>query len=193
MQPLSPPSDLTSDASGFITSQLDDTSPQGQASAWQPTQDNTAASAAPSDPVFSLSPTGIDMAAFAPGVSPTYSGVDFLSYLQGFPMQSFGDVSSSMPGVATVPTISVSSDASADLKLPFIPTSYEPLFDPVPEPSWSSTSLQATNTSMPVSHVPTPGASWSPTSSLTPFHQFDPFVSGEVSEFDAWCQSYSSS
>jgi len=194
MQPSSPHSDLTSDASGFIASQLDATSSQGQVSAWQPTQGNTVASAAPSDRVFSLSPTGIDMTAFTPAVLPTYSGVDFLSHPQGFPTQSYGDVSS-MPGAVTVPTISASSAASADLTLPFIPTNYEPasLFDPVPGPSWPSTSSQTTGTSMPVSHVPTTGASWSPTSSLAPFGQFDLLAPGEASDFDAWCQSYSSS
>jgi len=198
MQPLSPPSNVTSDASGFIAPHLDAVSPQGQASAWQPIQDNTAAFAAPSDPVFSLSPTGIDMTAFTPGVPPTYSGVDFLSHLQGFPTQSYGDVPSSMPSSVTVPTISASSPGSSDLRLPFIPTSCEPasLFDPIPGSSWSSTSLQAATqagTSIPVSHVPTPGGGWSPTSSLAPFGQFDVFAPGEASDFNAWYQSYSSS
>jgi hypothetical protein len=58
--------------------------------------------------------------------------------------------------------------------------------------SWPSTSSQTVTqagTSMP---VPIPGASWSPTSSLAPFGQFDAFAPGEASEFDAWCQSYSS-
>ena len=193
MRPLSPPSDLTSDPPGFITSQVDASS-QGQASAWQPTQDNTVASAAPSGPLFSLSPTGIDMTAFTPGVPPTYSGVDFLGYLQGFPMQSYGDFSS-MPGAVTVPTISASSAASADLALPFTPTNSESasLFDPVLGPTWPSTSSQTTGTSIPVSHVPTTGASWSPTSSLSPFDQIDFFATGETSDFDAWYQSYSSS
>ena len=191
MQPLSPPSHLTSDTSGFIAPQLDAISPQGQASAWHLAQDNTATSAVPSHPGFSPSPTGIDMTAFTPGVPTTYSEVDFLTQL-GFPTptQSYGgDVSSSMPVAVTVPAICTSSAASADLKLPFTPTSCEPasLFDPVPGPSCSSTPSEATGTFMPVSHLPTTEAGWSPTLSLAPF---DLFAHGETSDFDAWCQSY---
>jgi hypothetical protein len=200
MQPLSPPSDMTSDASGFIFPRLDATSPQGQTSIWQPMQDNTAAFAAPSDPVLSLSLTGIDMTAFTPGVPPTYSGVDFLNHLQGFPTQSCGDLPSSImiPGSVTVPTISASSAGSSDLTLPFIPTSCEPasLFDPVPVSSLSSISSQGATqagTSIPVSHVTTPGGGWSPTSSLATFGQFDVFAPGEAGDFDAWYQSFLSS
>jgi hypothetical protein len=40
---------------------------------------------------------------------------------------------------------------------------------------------------MPVSHVPTTEAGWSPTLSLAPF---DLSAHGEASDFDAWCQSY---
>ena len=188
MQPLSPPSHLTNDTPGFITPQLDAITPQGQASAWHPTQDNNNTSAVPSCPAFPPSPTGIDMT-FTPGVPPTYSGVDFLTHL-GFPTstQSYDDVSSSMPVATAVPAISTSSASSesADLKLPFTPTSCEPasLYDPTPGPSWSSTSSEATGTF--VSHVPATD-SWSPTLSLAPF---DLFAHGEASDFDAWCQSY---
>ena len=194
MQHLSPPSDLTSDDSGFHAPQLGAASPQWQASAWQPIQDNTAAFAAPSDPVFSLSPTGIDMTAFTPGVPPTYTGVDFLSHHQGFPMQSYGDVPSSMPSSVMAPAISASPTGSSDLTLPFIPTSYEPasLFDPVTVSGWSSTSSQTVTQAGTSTPVPTSGVSWSPTLSLAPFGQFDVFAPGEASEFETWCQSYSS-
>jgi hypothetical protein len=165
-----PPSLPASYGYGFLGFQLDTMSPQGQAFAGLSTQDNTAAYPVMSD---YHSSTGVDLTTFASGCSPTYSGVGFVNQLQEFPVYSYGDPSSLMPGTVTAPSTYTSpSPPSVDLKLPFTPNSHEPaaLFEPVPqvEPSWSPSSSQAI------------------TASLSQFDDF--FTPGKV-DFDTWYQS----
>ncbi|KAH9989397.1 hypothetical protein BJV74DRAFT_885213 [Russula compacta] len=89
-----------------------------------------------------------------------YLGVDFMNHPQGFPMDSYSDVSS----------ISSSTPDAFDLELPFIPINkYEPAsLGPAPGPSWTPTLSPAIS---------------------TPLSQFDFFMPEQFPDFDFWCQS----